>query len=297
MKKIFPIIILIFIINVPCQSQDLSIENQLQNCLYESFTDGGKSIKKEINKFEKFLIDKNILGDRSGKSYIEIYRKIIEIDDINFDINYSFRDSIQKLQTFNMDKIIDCQTNLLNSSKFYNSKPFKLKTVLDSISEWGNISPSIISKGILSVLDKEDFELEYYKFKALVMLDVTNSNISLSKKWIKPDIEQYKNPFKIHLNGENQILVNNEIVTVQILKESLRNYEKSYKSKSVIIFKVKRNALYKNYIEIQSVITDEIEDLRRELSFEKHNVDLDKLDKVQLAEIKNIYPRKIIEIE
>lgn len=280
-----------------CQSQVISVENQLQNCLYESFSDRGKSIKREINEFEIFLIDKNILEDSSGKSYIEIYRKIIEIDDISFDFNYSFKDSIQNSQAFNMDKIIDCQTKLLNSSKFNNSKPYKLKIVLDSLNESGNISPSIVSKGILSVLDKEDFELEYYKFKALIMLDVTNSNVSLSKKWVKPDIEQYKNPFRIHLKGENQILVNNKIVNIQILKDSLRDYEKNYKSKSVIILKVERSVLYKNYIEIQNVITNEIENLRRELSIEKYNLDLDKLDKVQLVEISIIYPKKIIEIE
>lgn len=149
-------------------SQNERIEIQLQNCTYEQIENNGKELKSEIKEFENYLIEKKILIDSTGKSYINLFKKIEKENDVEFDYNYSFTDSIQKIIIEDVYKQMDCQVDLINSDNYPNTKVYKLQTVIDSIKTNGDIMPSIIANGILSVLDEKDFELEYYKIKKLL---------------------------------------------------------------------------------------------------------------------------------
>ncbi|MEW7281203.1 hypothetical protein ABW636_21620 [Aquimarina sp. 2201CG1-2-11] len=95
-------------------SQNERIEIKLQNCTFNQIPENGKEIKQEIQEFENYLIEKKVLNDGSGKSYIELFQKIKEDDDINFDYRYSFSDSIQKIEISDIYKQMDCQIELIN---------------------------------------------------------------------------------------------------------------------------------------------------------------------------------------
>ncbi|MBO0324387.1 hypothetical protein J0X14_18915 [Muricauda sp. CAU 1633] len=294
MKK--QLLIIIFISSVTFAfSQNERIEIQLQNCTYEQIEDNGKELKNEIKEFENYLIKKKILIDSTGKSYINLFKKIEKENDVEFDYNYSFTDSIQEIIIQDVYKQMDCQVDLINSDNYLNTKVYKLQTVIDSIKTYGDIMPSNIASGILSVLDEKDFELEYYKIKTFVLLDATNTTSGITQTLVKNENVNLEKALKIYLNEKGEIIVNDKIINLTELRELVKEYESKNKSESIIALKTERETMYKTYIEVSNIIVEEIKFLREKVSRKKYKTDFDKLTTEQASEVIKMYPQKIVE--
>lgn len=276
-------------------AQNERIEIQLQNCTYVQIEDNGKELKSEIKEFENYLIKKKILIDSTGKSYINLFKKIEKENDVEFDYNYSFTDSIQKIIIQDVYKQMDCQIDLINSDNYQNTKVYKLQTVIDSIKTYGDIMPSNIASGILSVLDEKDFELEYYKIKTFVLLDATNTTSGITQALVKNENVNLDKALKIYLNEKSEIIAKDKIINLTELRELVREYESKNKSESIIALKTERETMYKIYIEVSNVIVEEIRILREKVSRKKYKTEFDKLTTEQASEIIKMYPQKIVE--
>ncbi|MEW7281360.1 hypothetical protein ABW636_22460 [Aquimarina sp. 2201CG1-2-11] len=190
-------------------------------------------------------------------------------------------------------------TLLINSPQYLQSKVYRLQNVVDSIKISGDIFPSKIANGILSVLDAEDFQLEYYKIKTFVLLDGTNTTSKLSQK-LKQKKEKFKkldldNAIKIHVTKKNETLVDNKNVSILKMRELIREYVFKSKSNSIISLTSSKETIYKVYVDVQNTILNEIDLLRKQLSLKKYGIEYSQLTKVQRLEIENIYPKKLIE--
>lgn len=294
MKKQLLSILFISLISF-AYSQKERIEVQLQNCTYEQIENNGKELKSEIKEFENYLIKKKILIDSTGKSYINLFRKIERENDIEFDYNYSFTDSIQKIIIQDVYEQMDCQVDLINSENYPNTKVYKLQAVIDSIKTAGDIMPSNIASGVLSVLEEKDFELEYYKIKTFVLLDATNTTSGITKTLVKNEKINLDKALKIYLNEKSEIIVNDRTINIKDLRTLVKKYESKNKSESIIALKTERETMYKTYIEVSNIIEDEIKLLREEVSRKKFSTEFDKLTTEQSSEIIKMYPKKIVE--
>ncbi|WP_064967204.1 ExbD/TolR family protein [Tenacibaculum ovolyticum] len=102
------------------------------------------------------------------------------------------------------------------------------------------------------------------------------------------------NAFKVYIDSENHISINNKKISINELKKAIRDYQSKYESKSVIIFESSRATDYGFYIEVHNAIVGEIKYLRELLANRRFNTKLDSLSDKQLFEIKKVYPEKII---
>ncbi len=295
MNKI--VLLIISFIFSSCVAQKERIENEIMECSYQSYSDNGKQLKQLISDYQQLLIDEKILTDRSGKSYRNILQDIADRNELNKAPSKFFLAELKKIDKPDSIKIQDCQKIIVNDSALYNlSKLKRLEQVIIDAQDSNDLRSSLIAKNILEVLSEDDFELEFYKLRVFFILESISSN-NLLQLPSKLDIKEndLKDALKIYLDGKNQIFVNEKKVNVSELKKQIRDYESVNKSKSVISIKVEQETAYKTYVDVQNVIAEEINFLREQLAKEKYSNELDKLTEEQLAEIKKIYPQKIVE--
>lgn len=294
MKKLILIIFFTFSLTISF-SQSERIEIKLQNCTYEQIPDNGKELKDEIKEFEAYLVKKKILDDNTGKSYINLYKKIEKENEVQFDYNYSFTDSIQKIIITDVHKQMNCQVDLINSEDYTNTKVYKLQVVIDSIKIAGAINPSNIAGGVLSVLDEKDFKLDYYKIKTFVLLDATNTTSEITQTLVKEDKTNSDKALKIYLDKKSRIFIQGKSAGIKKLRKLVRGYEAKNKSESIIVLKVERETMYRVYVDVQHAIAEEINSLREKFSQKKYKTEYEKLTEVQASEINKVYPKKIVE--
>ncbi|KAB1159591.1 hypothetical protein F7018_04590 [Tenacibaculum aiptasiae] len=299
MKKILTILCFLYYV-IPCLSQKQRPENEFMTCLYKSYKDNGIKLKKVISNFEQLLIKEKILEDNTGRSYKTLFEKIIINNDFNYNISESFSEKLKKVKQAKKKPHKNCQLNLKNKL----SKTYKLQFVLDSIVKNStDLSPSIIAKGILNVLNEKDFELDYYKMNTLLLFDtlkyINNQGIPEKLPNNKTENIEYdlNSAINVYINGDNQIFIDNEKVSLKQLKKRIRDYQLKNKSKSIISIKADRATMYSTYVDVQKTIIQEIKKLRELLAKEKYKTTFDKLNKKQLIQIKKTYPQKIISIE
>lgn len=293
--------IIIGLISISCFAQRERVENELMNCIYENYEDQGTKFRNAISDYEKLLIDEKILNDGTGKSYKAIFEKVIIDDEFNYNPSKSFFDKTTEIGLPQNESFKNCQSELLEKSENEYSKGVELKTVIDSIVNSGNISPSTIANGILTVLNEKDFELDYYKIIVFSLFDTINftndSGISKKLPEFKKDEREYdlSKALNIYIDGNNQIFVNKQKVDIEKFKVQIQEYIFKNKSKSIISFKTERETMYKTYINVKNTIVGEIQILREQLAKEKYNAEFDKLTEKQQSEIKKVYPIKIVE--
>tara|TARA_R110002051_G_scaffold1113_2_gene5630 strand:- start:11 stop:916 length:906 start_codon:yes stop_codon:yes gene_type:complete len=301
MKKLILTYLTFGIFTMSCQGQTERIETKLMNCIYENYEDKGTEFKKALSDFQKLLIDEKILKDGTGKSYKAIFEKIVTDDDFDYNPSISFLDKIIDIGMPQNESFKNCQSELRERAENGFSKGTELQTVLDSIKNSGNLTPSTVANGILSVLNEKDFELDYYKMSVFFLFDTINytndSGISRKLPEFKENETEYdlSKAINIYIDVNNQIFVNKEKVDIEKLKVQIREYEFKNKSESIISFKAERETMYKTYVDVQNAIIGEIQILREQLAKEKYNTELDKLTEEQQSEIKKIYPKKIVE--
>jgi len=277
-----------------CQSQTERVETKIFNCINQSFPNNGNDFNKTILQFENELIEQHILKDRTGKSYREIYKQIYSETEIEFKPSKVFTDSIRSVNKYYFQIFLDCEGKYMNTENYINSKTNKLKTALESLNKSGKFEPKIIAKVILSNLDNNDFELDYYKFRTIQIVNFINVSFNTNNKndILMGDIE---NAFKIHIDRNNGIFVNDKKVSVEQLRLLIKKYEKENKTESIFLVKANSEALYKTFIKVNNAINDEINSLRNQLAIEKYNMNFNQLSEKQKKGIIEIYPQKVKE--
>jgi len=298
MKKLIFTYLTFGIFTISCNSQTLRVEDKLMNCIYQNYEDNGTKFKKALTEFEQLLINEKILKDSSGESYVAIFEKIVEENDFNYNPSKSFLDKIIDIGMPQSESFIKCQSEL-KESEFIKSN--ELQKVFDSLKESDNFSPSTVAKGILTVLNSEDFELDYYKMSVFFLFDTISyvNDDGLIRKL--PEIQEEDTEYdlskaiNIYIDGNNQIFANKKKVDIEELKVAINKYEEKNKSESIISLKAERETMYKTYIDVQNAIIGEIKKLRTRLAKEKYNKELDSLTKEEMTEIRKVYPQKLIE--
>ena len=162
---------MILLIKNICYSQSLKsdkFESEILNCLYEKYDSIDVNLKSELFKSEKYLIDTKQLKDNSGESYIKIFKEVSKINNIPLLINLD-KCVIKKHSPENFHLFAKCFHSKKNNKELNNSysKLKRIYTVLEN--KPNNIDNSIseLAKGVLNVLDSNDFEKEFYRIWAL----------------------------------------------------------------------------------------------------------------------------------
>lgn len=265
-------------------SQEKRPEDIYQECLYNSLPDKGVELKKRIKEFENYLIQNKILNDSTSKSYYELYIKGLSDKEPKINLTYSFTDT---LLTVDKWKLIGWNDRCMNKMK--NAHDYKLSKLYKSQKEYDVLDNKNDFK---SIFDKEDFELEFYKLRILISLNILNDI-----KEIKIDYteKQLKNAISIFINSEGAIFIEKKLQNKKQLEVFIYNYVKKYKNNSLIVLNSERNLMYRIYLEIQDLIKNSIHKLKDSISIKKFGVNYQNLNLKEKNNLDVLYPLNIKE--
>ncbi|MFC4220020.1 biopolymer transporter ExbD [Flagellimonas marina] len=271
------------------RSQTDRIETQIMNCVYNEMKDKGLQYKKAIKNYESFLISENLLLDGSAQSYLTTIQKIASDRDFDYYPSKPFMDFV----TLEEHEIKRTKCNNFPKS----GKLALFHQAIDSITKSGYSEADAIAQVFLSVLSIDDFELDYYKLKTFALLIWIRTGEGMENEPVKelPKIYDSNSVIEIYLDAKGQPFVNENKISLEKLSGLIYKYMENKKAESAIIIKTDKSVSYKNYIQIQKAVADEILYLREKLSVEMYNIPFKNLSKEQKEELKNIYPMNVYE--
>ncbi|WP_152538617.1 hypothetical protein [Aquimarina macrocephali] len=169
------IFIALYLCSMPFFGQDNYIENVSLNCIYEAFNAKNIDIKKELEAYETFLIKNSFLNDNSGKSYINFFKKMKEInnipatrpDSLFLKIVNVFRNSYSKECV--TQKIIK-EGRFKSLYDFRNTKVYKMEEERKKIKEYTHTLFKDYANLYLTMLDESDYQKQYFKTTILLSI-------------------------------------------------------------------------------------------------------------------------------
>ena len=158
-----------------CKSQDLNPMSEFEKCYFNALPDNGKQLKKYFTEYESILIDKKVLKDNSGKSYLNLIKRAKNFEYIDTQTDYSFIDSINKLDYSDLiHSNSECSERMQKLIDYKNSRSYELGLKIDSIQESEN-QPDQKVNALLTKLVASDFEFDSKKIRALLLMELMNS--------------------------------------------------------------------------------------------------------------------------
>jgi len=275
MKKI-TILTFLILISISCKSQDRIVEKIFNDCYFNSMPNQGKELKQYHKEYESLLISNSILIDNSGESYYNLFKKIMNFEIIDTKTNFSFIDSINKLSYTDLIHSSQKCTDKIKSLDIYkNSNTYRFEKTMDSLKDSNNDQIKMID-GVISSLNEKDFELDYYKIRAILLMERINSIPKLFEEKVYSE-KELKTAFKIILDKNNEIIFKGEKVSNDSFKTLVENYLRTEKTNSLIIIDTCRDIKYEDYVKLQKLLEVVFNKLRNELSKQKFNKPYEKL--------------------
>ncbi len=266
------------------------------DCNNQSFVDGGKQLKELITDYESNLIKAKIISDNSGESYLKTISQISNGIEPKEKPYYSFGEMLNGIEK-NQNSISNTcfQTVLSDSTKYDFKKFLKFQNSLENtIKNAVNLRIELLATEFSNILSEKDFELDFYKMKAFLLFDMLRPYGGIIKGLPKKN-SNLKNAFKIYLNKENKIFVNNTEIKLKSLKSKIVKYYKNNESKSVISIKTDKETIYSDYVTVQNEIQFAINLVRDNLSNKKFGKKYADLTNEEQKLINEQYPKSIID--
>jgi len=296
MKQTLVITFLFISLFFSCGIQTERIEDKLMDCNNQSFVDGGKQLKELITDYESNLIKANIISDNSGKSYLKVISQISKGIEPKEKPYYSFGEMLNGIEKNQNSTSNTCLQTVLSDSTKYDFKKFLgfQNSLENAIRNAGDLRIELLATEFSSTLSEKDFELDFYKMRAFLLFDMLRPYNGINKALPKTNYD-LKNAFKIYLNKENKIFVNNTEIQLKSLKSKLVKYYKDNESESVISIKTDKETMYSDYITVQNEIQSAINLVRDNLSNKKFGKKYADLTDEEQKSIKEKYPKSIID--
>ena len=210
-----------------CYGQMMRVEHKLMDCWYQSFGDKREDAIEMVKIHELYLIEKGVIEDNTAKSYRAFYEMIAKGED-NYKVPRSFYIAIENMGS-SWENYYECKKAVAKNTIYSDTSNLtKYDSVWKSILKKNTYTRADIAKGILSVLDEDDFGLDYYKIRAFIMQDLIivseRWNLELPKKHKYTNQKELDAALKIDVDKNLNYFVQNEIKSFNGLKEIVKEY-------------------------------------------------------------------------
>ena len=295
MKEKLSLIIIFFAFFIG-NSQEREIEKIYSDCYFNSMPENGKEVKTIYKVYEKLLISKGILADNSGESYYTLFKKVMSEKFIDSKTNYSLVDSINKLEYSNLIHYnTKCTEKIKSLRKYKNSNTFLLEKRIDSIKE--NFNPEKVAEIYIKTLNQKDFQIEFYKLRTLLVLEMNKSLLVLGIGKPKYSKERIENSLNIYFSKENLTSINGKRISKTELENIVIEYLSRNKEKSLISIKSSRQAIYGEYLKLIENLKSIFSKFKTKISIQRFNKKFGNLTKNEREKIEREYSFEIYDKE
>jgi hypothetical protein len=317
---------------VSCSHDNYDIETTRWDCLCEKSDQYNIDLEVELDKFEAYLIDNDIIADGSGDSYYHFFEVLMQTGDFGSFSGYSFIDSINaKNSEFSfIDAYFECTQltdTMFTMIEYSDSKVVKIKNAMDSLMNKELFNPKDVGRVFCNILEPSDYEHEYYRLFTMVMISLPNSDvIGLSRKLPpipdedaeKPMVKERNVLVVVASTDDSYVMVDGERMLISDLGKRVEEFflnennnsdyaEKKlveidllgtcYKSKGIVSLQNHINTSYDTYINVQNQITGAFNTMRNKKSLEYFGLEFSKLSEEQQKAIQTLIPIAVSEAE
>lgn len=156
------------------QNKNYELESTYMNCMYGVFEDDGAKLKELIKKAEQTLIQKKLLKDASGESYLVLFKNIEQAVDGRIESLGISEHIVGNMSSNKKAKeYMSCMQGLMQSKNYENSKLSKLIKLSSS----GSSNPKIkdLVDKLVTILEAKDFNNIFYKYLTFSLIDKFNA--------------------------------------------------------------------------------------------------------------------------
>jgi biopolymer transport protein ExbD len=289
------LLIILTLIGLPFYGQtQTTIDHEIIACITDSFKQEKVDIKATLDSFESFLVDNKYMSDKSGQSYISLYKKIAAENDVNITLD-NFNDN--GLLQISPNVFVDCYrtgiSGILNSDS-----PLKklYKHFQDNPIE--PTSPGEVSEHLLKVFKPTDFKHDVIRFYSLytflrtsysgfsVQSTLTDEQFNLTKKYEKKVTVRLDKESKLFLHDnptsfEDLTLYLDKVLTPSVDTLKSVNLESS------------RETRYKDFTTTLQIIQNRFQIARDKISQSEYNQNFDSLTDDKKEIVRRLLPIKI----
>ncbi|MEM6686168.1 MAG: hypothetical protein AAF617_10320 [Bacteroidota bacterium] len=281
--------------SLQAQNVTTSFEDGYMKCYEKAFADNGEAICGFLQKSEQFLIDRNVLRDTTGTSYVYFLnnsRSYIDTPYAKFGFINFMMGQLQS-KNFSLDTFKACSNELKATNGYEKSKLFQVEETLKQIKTIKDVQKVTVQ--VATMLTEAEVSHPYYRLRIINFLE-SHGRRSTEKISKKPTLskEALQNALKIHIKAQDEILVNTTSVSFGELLQKTKTYLEKNTSKSIITIKAEAAISKQFSTALQLEIKKILQSLRDQLSQKKYNSSFEKLSSAQQQEIKKTYPETII---
>ncbi len=311
-KKIAIFIIFVIIFQACTSSQNSN--NDLYNCILESYKNKNVDYEAELEIMEKQLINKGLLKDNSSKSYYKLLEKFHENQEI-FQVTDEELMLWVNLSTGGLVLDSTC-LKIMTEHKQNDEKLIWILSVYENSFEiYSDYNFKLIAEDYMNIYSAKDFKNPVYKMTLVWLWAFYNSDSVVLGRNLPPppnnENVSKENILTVLITKDNEILVNSELTKIvelkNIVKDFIKNAEKEVVdieqigeqevSKAVISLQNNRETSYNFYMQVQNSIVQSFNDLRDEFSMEYFNEKFDGLPPELQDAVRKKYPLNISEVE
>lgn len=214
MKLLYHLTLLLLLVLTSCNlsttKQD-HFETSLCKCIYEEYRFRGVDLKNEFQRYETYLVDNQALEDRTGKSYIQLFKDISQGNKIELLKGYL----IENLNPRHYTLYDNCISTVSNEELYSsNSKIKELHHLLDSAESLAYYELPIIARRIQSVTDASDFKKELYQLYALYTF--------YTIAYRKYEMESVPPVIKINVMRDGRVKINDVFTPVEDITKTIK---------------------------------------------------------------------------
>ncbi len=173
MKNKVLYICILSLFSTSCKKQTFQVDDIILQCYDSKYQEEGYDIKTIIEDYEKLLVKEGVLKDDSGKSYLELMRKINS--DKHFRIKsptFMESDPFFKLDNETKLALFQCEAELIELAKEKDSKWYKVSNFeAAELKE----NPDLIYQTMVENLSENDLNSYYFKLKMFNLFDMANA--------------------------------------------------------------------------------------------------------------------------
>ena len=286
--------IILILISISCNRNPYEIEDKLYQCMVDEFEKKGVDLEVEFEIFENYLIKKQMLESKSGKSYQLLFNRMTSLDEENY-IDYDRFDKLRILKPeslFSKTCLEGLDSNLIKTSKFY--------ILSNKMSNQGVLYVDEAKAMFDSVYTVEDYGHIFNKTRMLLALlyisDIEAGIPPILNEAIPKSNYVGFSDVKIVIEDSDIIRFNDSNISFKELKIKLNIFISDYSPNYTISIYQKPTTSYGLYIKLLNLIREVIDELRNTKSMELCGVPFsENSNNNKLLEIKILIPENILE--
>lgn len=287
-------------VSISVSGQSPLVENQVFECIRQSFVPNGASLDSLMLRYEAQLIEMGLLQSGSAPDYQNLIQRVASGQRIETPMPLQFGTALRELSR---DSLAwrDCQFTL---ERYRTQNPEStVSRFMDrrDVMIVENIGPDVQAAALLDILGPPEFGLPFYRMETYYLLDLLSRAAGQPGPLPDPVSEQAArydgrgaNVFRIYLNEETQTLVEDRLVSPVQLGEMVHRHAREFGPEALYVVDLEMDVKYRQFILLRDQITLAVSEVRDQYARRVFGKTLSEVTEAESLLLEERFPVRVV---